>query len=260
MSDQPQDGTLERSGNVSSSRVPLTPLVARRLILDCFEKLDQWTRLDLAHTIEERHRREGGYPGAQPVVAVVKKVLGELRAEGLVQPVSKGLWRYVAESEQIDADTETAGPDGEVAADDQDDGSSLEIQEQIGTGSEAVYVYFNPNDRRLAELEQRDMWECKVGYTAVAVDLRVLGQGARTALSHVPVVGLVIRTDDARTLENVLHRSLRLADRAVVDTPGTEWFMTSPARIKAWYFLYRASLEHLAGNGGMAPPSADSGL
>jgi hypothetical protein len=32
-----------------------------------------------------------------------------------------------------------------------------------------------------------------------AVDVRILGQGVRTALSHSPVVALVIRTDDAQT-------------------------------------------------------------
>lgn len=230
-----------------SSRVPLTGLVARRLVLKCFEEKDQWARQDLANAVENLHIQAGGLPGSQPAVIVVKKVLGELRAEGLVQPVSKGLWRYVADPDSSDGTADsTEEAAGEVLLE-EDEEVGLQATESIGEGSESVYLYYNPNDKRLAQLEGRSTWECKIGQTGTAVSGRILGQGVRTALSHSPIIELVIRTDDARTLESMLHRSLRLVDAAIVDA-GSEWFMTSPERVKAWYFAYTHSLRQLRGD------------
>jgi T5orf172 domain len=244
MSDEQQVNVSERDNG--SYRVPLTGLVARRLILKCFEQKDQWTRQDLAKAVEQRHFKEGGFQGAQPVVMVVKKVLSELREEGVAQSVSKGLWRYVAGSDSPPEAQDSTGstPDDRVSEDEEEQGG-LQIDEEIGTGDESVYLYYNPNDFRLAQSEGRSTWECKVGHTVSAVDARILGQGARTSLSHPPVVGLVIHTRDARTLEGVLHRALRSVDCAVVDSPGTEWFVTSPVRVKAWYATYMLSLNAL---------------
>ena len=244
MSDEQKVDVANRDNG--SYRVPLTGLVARHLILKCFEQRDQWSRQELAETVEERHLKGGGFPGNQPAVTVVKKVLSELRAEGVVRPVSKGVWRYIADSDSASTPQASAGsaPEDLVPEDDEEDGG-LQINEEIGTGHESVYLYYNPNDFRLAQSEGRSTWECKIGHTVSAVDARILGQGARTALSHQPVVGLVIRTPDARTLENILHRSLRLVDCAVADSPGTEWFMTSPARVKSWHAAYLLSLNAL---------------
>jgi hypothetical protein len=177
---------------------------------------------------------------------VVKKVLGELREEGLVQPVSKGIWRYIDDSDSTaDGSAPTEAATDNFSPEDDDEPSSIQIKEVIGTGQESVYVYYNPNDFLLAKAEARDTWECKIGHTVGEVAVRILGQGVRTALSHSPIVALVIRTDDARTLESVLHRSLRLADSTIVDA-SPEWFMTSPDRVKAWYSLYLALVDCLA--------------
>ena len=49
---------------------------------------------------------------------------------------------------------------------------------EVGAGCECVYLYFNPNDRRLAELEGGDVWECKIGRTGSRDAIqRILGQG-----------------------------------------------------------------------------------
>jgi hypothetical protein len=32
-----------------------------------------------------------------------------------------------------------------------------------------------------------------------------------------------------------LHSSLRLVGAEVPDSPGNEWFVTSPTRVEAWY-------------------------
>jgi hypothetical protein len=127
---------------------------------------------------------------------------------------------------------------------------TIHIEREAGAGLECVYLYFNPNDRRLAELEGRDVWECKIGRTASfdAIN-RILGQGIRTALSRLPTVSLVLRTDDSAALENALHASLRLVGAEVPDSPGNEWFFTSPARVEVWYASFQTALTEIRPQG-----------
>ena len=119
-------------------------------------------------------------------------------------------------------------------------------EREIGDGNESVYVYFNPNDRELALLKGRTVWECKIGSTGITDVLpRIQGQGTKTALSHPPVIGLIIRTSDSAAMEKALHASLRLIDAQVPDSIGTEWFMTSPERIKKWFAAFQHALWSL---------------
>jgi hypothetical protein len=122
-------------------------------------------------------------------------------------------------------------------------------EKEIGDGNECVYLYFNPNDRELAELKGRDVWECKIGRTSNRNAIpRIFSQGIRTALSRVPTVGLVLRTDDSLALETALHSSLRMVGAEVPDAPGDEWFTTSPARVEAWYASFQNALAAIATN------------
>jgi hypothetical protein len=57
---------------------------------------------------------------------------------------------------------------------------------------------------------------------------------------------LVIRTDNAALLESALHASLRLSDRQVLDSPGAEWYFTSPGKVKEWYQAFGQGLALLA--------------
>jgi hypothetical protein len=229
------------------SGIPLTSAIARPIIIALFKETPQWTRQELASAVERMHMDRGGVRGTQPPVAVVKKVLTGLAEEGAVKSVSSGIWRRVSTDDAspriADPSTESVSPTILSAAIEEDE--ELPIREEIGKGPEAVYLYYNPNDRELAELRGRDTWECKIGHTLGDVDFRIAGQGARTALSHPPVIGLVIRTDNAVLLERALHGSLRLADREVVDSIGNEWFFTSPDRVKQWYAAYIDSLKQL---------------
>jgi T5orf172 domain len=119
-------------------------------------------------------------------------------------------------------------------------------EKTIGEGAEVVYVYFNPNDRELAQLRGRKVWECKIGRSATGSPVdRIVGQGAKTALSHPPVIGLVIRTDDSSALEKALHASLRLVEQRVPDSPGVEWFYSSPSRIESWHATYQRAVAYL---------------
>lgn len=55
----------------------------------------------------------------------------------------------------------------------------LAPEEVVGDGPESVYVYFSESERRLARLEGRDCWPCKVGFTAGDSVERIRQQGTR---------------------------------------------------------------------------------
>jgi hypothetical protein len=39
-----------------------------------------------------------------------------------------------------------------------------------------------------------------------------------------------------------MHSSLRLVSAEVTDSPGNEWFVTSPTRVEAWYASFQNAL------------------
>lgn len=225
--------------------VPLTPLSARPIVRWLLEKRPHWRRKDLAVEVERIHREHGGAMGPQPAIPVIKKTLQQLADENLVESVPNafGLWRRLGATAE---DGEPGALESTESASNDVDSDELKVLEEIGDGAEAVYLYYNPNDAKLAVFENRDEWECKIGKTQGSVITRVWEQGVKTALSHTPVVGLVIRTPDCTALERALHCSLRLLDKSIIDSPGTEWFLTSPARIKKWFEVFQNALKALS--------------
>ena len=235
------------------ANVPLMPSVARRIIEELFQLQTQWRRADLAAEVERIHLKRGGLKGKQDSLHIIKKALSVLEEDGRVCSPAYGQWRWrTADNQGVHSPPlervalEGIAPDEAAMSIVQQAGEELTPEKAIGEGPETVYVYFNPNDRKLVELEGRTTWECKIGRTAsVDASGRIIGQGAKTALSRLPVIGLVIRSQDAGALERALHASLRLIEKEVEDSPGTEWFMTSPARVEAWYVSFQMALAQL---------------
>jgi len=227
--------------------IPLTSLAARPIIRWLFDRDRQWRRKELAEEVERIHTLAGGTAGKQTAIMVTKKALRHLAEEGVVESVPNGfgLWRRAGAAAFLATrDSPDLAQIPSVSEDDEDQ-QDFEIREKLGAGPESVYLYFNPNDQRLAELEERSAWECKIGRTVGEVHARILDQGVKTALSHTPVIGLVIMTPDSAALERALHASLRLADQTVEDSPGSEWFTTSPDKVKAWYQSFTNALDSL---------------
>ena len=228
--------------------LPFVRPVVRQIIEGLFREQSQWKSGDLVDRVVQSHRERGGSVVPNPSFTI-SRVLRDLRDDGLVIAPGHGWWRWTG-----------ASPDGPPIAEEQatdtipsEDETINDIEpvirpnKEVGDGPECVYLYFNPNDRRLAELEGRDVWECKIGCTHSADAIqRILGQGIRTALSRLPTVGLVLRTKDSTALERALHSSLRLVGAEVPDSPGNEWFITSPARVEAWYASYQHTLRLIA--------------
>jgi hypothetical protein len=96
----------------------------------------------------------------------------------------------------------------------------------VGTGNQSVYVYYLP---KYATEHATYYWPCKIGMsTGSAID-RVNHQ-VKTALPEKPIIGLIVKTDDAYLLEQALHAILRLKKRET-NAPGKEWFNTTPAEV-----------------------------
>lgn len=174
----------------------------------------------------------------------------DLRDDGSVMAPGHGWWRWTEASTGDEQPNDLGEVEPMFNEDQENDALEpiVQSEREIGVGNECVYLYFNPNDRRLAELEGRAVWECKIGRTSSSDAIsRIMTQGIKTSLSHFPIVGLVIRSNDAAALERALHSSLRLIEAEVADSPGIEWFITSPSRVEAWYERFLgalASLEH----------------
>ena len=117
----------------------------------------------------------------------------------------------------------------------------LHIEKQLGSGDESVYLWYNEAEAYRARRRRHSVWACKIGRTKGIPDGRIVSQGAGTAFSDVPNIGLVLKTDDSQTLEAMIHAALRGAGRHISNFRGTEWFRTNPNEVKTLYqILHRA--------------------
>jgi DNA-binding XRE family transcriptional regulator len=103
----------------------------------------------------------------------------------------------------------------------------MEIETSIGEGDECVYLYYFKNDRDLAVSSGSQDWECKIGFSAVDPISRIAEQ--KVSMARKPVIGLLIKTDHANSLESAIH--VRLADCRIGEA-GDEWFRTNPTKVQ----------------------------
>lgn len=215
--------------------VPLTPNVIAELIREeraAGRISETFRRSDVLTTLEHSHVSRGGLNGSA-AYSSFKKALTMLRKQGLLEMASPQFWRFTDNAAAIPTNIDILEDALSIeAVQPVLPNSKLCIEEEIGVGAEAVYVYYQPNDRGLAIAEGRGIWECKIGMTRGAVDARIISQHSLTTVNTLPVLGLVIRTPDAYKLEKLLHALLSSASASCTSSPGTEWFMTSPARVK----------------------------
>ena len=106
--------------------------------------------------------------------------------------------------------------------------------EEIGGGSESVYLYYFPTYRRYAESSGDPQWPCNIGGTEGYVAYRVYAQ-IGDQLPEKPQLALILRTDDYRWLEAEIHAALKRKGKQIEDAIGEEWFMTAPSEVKSIY-------------------------
>jgi len=206
-------------GNVYQFKgVPLTAAIARSLILELFQG-----QLVERQIIDDEILRAPSKSAGE----AVRKALLEMKKDGLVENVSLGHWRIVQgqiSEEQPLAQIDVPQSHAEEMSAPAD---SPVIDLDIGAGVGAVYLYYLPTYRLHAESRGDSSWPCKIGRTDRDPVNRVLSQAA-TALPEKPHIALVVRTSQPLAWESALHGVLTLRGLRMENSPGAEWFLTSP--------------------------------
>lgn len=58
---------------------------------------------------------------------------------------------------------------------------------------------------------------------------------SKTGIPEKPVIGLVIKTDNSGPMENAIQTLLEAIGRKCEDSPGQEWYITSPREVEGIY-------------------------
>ncbi|RYD70947.1 MAG: hypothetical protein EOP84_25775 [Verrucomicrobiaceae bacterium] len=189
--------------------------------------------------VEDAHSLAGGLPGDGSSKQCVGNALAGLKSVGIVTNEVIGVWRLVDKlpatvrhNEQASLEMEIEAPTPVVARV-VTSGVQIPLGAEIGEGEETISVLFNPNDQRLAKLEGRSRWECRIS-RSINSDISLF--------SRQPVTGLIIRCTNAAAMENVLKASLTPLDVELGGVPDSGWFYTSPDAVRHWYVNFQELL------------------
>jgi T5orf172 domain len=211
------------------SGVRLKTAAARMLIIEHFTG-KQAERSVIVDTIYRHHVSKGGAQTSPTHVEFnFKRALTQLKREGLAQNPCPGDWMILASGTMIQEVEANCGQE-EVLNENAPEVSWGE--RELGTGARAIYVYYLPAYRHLAELKGADSWPCKIGRTDRDPFYRILSQLA-TAFPEPPRIPLILRTDDSQMLETAIHLALVGRGRKIDDAPGDEWFVTNPDEVES---------------------------
>ena len=202
----------------------LTPSRAQHLIIELFAG-QTVQKQEIMQVVDETHLERGGQPSRARFHHPVTLALCNMKREGWAENPRQGVW-FISSRPR---DDEKAGDENINA-----EATNLEPERTIGAGKDSVYLYYYPSYRRLAELEDEEVWPCKIGKTTRNAISRITSQ-TRTALPEYPKVGLVIKTDELRLMETTIQNILKLQGKQKMDAPGTEWFLTSPSEVEQVY-------------------------
>jgi hypothetical protein len=213
--------------NYKYSGMKLFPAVFKELLVLLFDG-KQFTRQTAIKNVTDYHLEHGGIiEEGRDVAAIFKKATQDLQKTdaGLVNK-GYGTWEL---HYQVQDTTD-------VVEDIKTETITYTVDETLGTGSNAVYVYYYDVYKQLAENKGNEEWPCKIGRTDRDPIQRVIGQ-AGTCYPELPHIALIIYCDDSSALEVALHSILKYQDKWLKNAPGTEWFLTSPQEIKEYYSM-----------------------
>ena len=218
---------------------PFTEQIAMELIFKTYEGKPPIAR---NHTIVEEvyqiHEKCGGLPPRgesheihYAVKHTVERALRQLESNGGATKEQLLLWRI---------------HDLDILKDIRSDEQTY--PKILGTGKQEVYLYYYPTYRENAERERPHVWKevrkaalwhCKIGETHDQdTETRTKQQGR--VFPEKKVIALVMRTDDSKRLETIIHEILKMWGRWIENAEGDEWFKTSPAEVERIYnFLLR---------------------
>ena len=99
----------------------------------------------------------------------------------------------------------------------------MEVLKEIGSGGEAVYVYYFPRDKQAG----RERWPHKIGRAKNDPKERIRVQQA--SMQEEPIIALLVHCDDSIFTEAYLHAAF--ADQKL-DSFGREWFEVNATEIE----------------------------
>ena len=199
---------------------PLTQRIAQHLILELFAG-QTVQKQEMMRIVEETHQERGGLPSQAQRNNPVTLALYNMRQEGQATKLEENNNWLISSSTQDD-DSVDSEPD------------NLEPEKIIGSGKQSVYLYYYPAYRRLAELQDEEVWACKIGKAKNDPLIRISSQ-TRTALPEYPTVGLIIKTNEFTLMETTIQNILKLHKKHIQNAPGREWFLTSPSEVERVY-------------------------
>ncbi len=228
---------------------PLTPAVFEYLVSELFQgKLVE--RQVLEDEVVRAHVSRGGKkPQAGTATRPSKKALTNMKEKGLAENPVVGHWRFPVNDQQSTSPLSVSIDSSQIPTEDEEEFTEQQdlpepVADQIlGSGPAAVYLYYLPVYRLRAEEHGEKLWPCKIGRTDRDPVSRVLAQAA-TALPERPHIALIIRTSFSLAWESALHGVLTLRGRRIEDSPGSEWFLTSPEEVYKLAILFDPTFAH----------------
>ena len=105
-------------------------------------------------------------------------------------------------------------------------------EKTIGSGQQAVYLYYYQWDRDSAKSKGQSVWECKIGKTE-----RLLQERLRELATDPEnfKLGLHIKTDSPKAIEDIIHNELKKRGKHLGESLRTEWFQTCPSEVEEIY-------------------------
>lgn len=212
--------------NYEFNGLSLTPTIFGKLLIQLFDG-KRFRRQAAISVVSDYHRVNGGViEKERDFISVFKHATLDLRKKdiGLVNK-GQGLWElHYHEPELVEVVTDFSEVEEVMYS----------VDEILGMGPNAVYVYYYDAYCELARINGEALWPCKIGRTDCDPIQRIIGQ-AGTCYPELPHVALIIYCDDSNALETVFHNIMKVKGRWMENAPGKEWFITSPDEIKAIY-------------------------
>lgn len=203
------------------SGLKLTPARFADILIELFDG-KQFERQDAIALAKSFFVEHGGILENRDYAAVFKKASRLLKDKGMVNR-GYGIWRI----NYIETETEIIHNEKKVE-------EVYTAHKEIGNGSCAVYVYYYDAYKELAQLNGKTVWECKIGRTDKDPVQRVFSQSG-TCYPEFPNLALIIYCNDSSKLEAALHSILKYRGKWLENSPGSEWFITSPEEIEQIY-------------------------
>ena len=211
----------------------LTEPLVKGWLLELMDIGKEYHINELYEMVTESHLAAGGLPTESKTDKTrkqqVSSALSDHKKAGIIISGEKlGYWLRASNESDVyttQDEVETAG--------------QARAEVIVGEGHQAVYGWYLPTYRVYAESQGKSTWGMKVGRTAGDAETRMTTFYAPER----PVLGFLLRTDDAKSWEGIMHGRLRLEGKHLPEGSGTEWFTTSPEELRRTYLIMKPDTE-----------------